>query len=302
MMACQNRPFEFKLFYIQLDLIAEEMHVIRRGSLWRAIRNLHSSSLAKDRTDEPRIRKKEVTLSGIQPTGTPHLGNYLGALRQWTALQDSTGLDNNECIFQIADLHALTSSSSKAKSTTTAKESIAMGTALLAMGIDPSKSLLLRQSLVPQHSELAWILFCQTPIGWLKRMHQWKSKAGGAPGSDSTAAEEAVSIGLLSYPVLQAADILLYQTTQVPVGEDQAQHLNLAAMIARSFNSKVKDRVFQVPRALLGLCFLFYSTFHDASNSYTMRQYHRRERGSCHSKHPQRKCLSRIRRVGLGFS
>lgn len=175
--------------------------------------------------------KPSRILSGIQPTGIPHLGNYLGALRSWVEAQSG-----NECMPMIADLHALTVPQvSKELMNNTRTLTVS----LLAMGIDTNKSILFRQSRISQHAELAWIFFCRTPVGWVKRMHQWKTKAG----SDAS-----LNIGLLSYPILQAADIMLYKATKVPVGDDQSQHLNLAADICQSFNGHYGKKVFPVPQ------------------------------------------------------
>lgn len=178
-------------------------------------------------------------LSGIQPTGIPHLGNYLGALKSWVEAQSS-----NECIYSIADLHALTVPQIPSE---LVKNTKTLTVALLAMGIDTQKSILFRQSRVPHHAELAWIFFCRTPVGWVKRMHQWKTKSGN---NDATKDEliSSLNIGLLSYPVLQAADIMLYKATNVPVGDDQSQHLNLAADICKSFNSHYRKNIFPVPQ------------------------------------------------------
>jgi tryptophanyl-tRNA synthetase len=144
----------------------------------------------------------------------------------------------------IADLHALTVPQIPKDLINNTRT---LTVALLAMGIDTNKSILFRQSRVSQHSELAWILFCRTPVGWVKRMHQWKTKTGtgtlnGEDGNPS------LNVGLLSYPILQAADIMLYKATQVPVGDDQSQHLNLAADICESFNRHYMKNIFPVPQ------------------------------------------------------
>jgi len=162
---------------------------------------------------------KPIVFSGIQPSGQLHLGNYLGAIRNWVAQQQQA--DN---IFCVVDLHALTVYQDPESLRTKIRETVGL---LLACGIDPAQSLLFVQSHVPAHAELAWILNCVTPVGWLERMTQYKEKA---------AHQASVSIGLFDYPVLQAADILLYQTKEVPVGEDQRQHLELTRDIAGRFN------------------------------------------------------------------
>src|SRR5918912_250261 len=165
------------------------------------------------------MQSKPVVFSGIQPSGQLHLGNYLGAIRNWVAQQQQA--DN---IFCVVDLHALTVYQDPESLRAKIRETVAL---LLACGIDPDQSLLFVQSHVPAHAELAWVLNCVTPVGWLERMTQYKEKA---------AQQTSVSTGLLDYPVLQAADILLYQTHQVPVGEDQRQHLELTRDIAGRFN------------------------------------------------------------------
>jgi tryptophanyl-tRNA synthetase len=163
---------------------------------------------------------KKRVFSGIQPTGSPHIGNYLGALKNWAAIQDQY-----ECIYCLVDLHAITLYQNPAELRAKIEELAGM---LLAIGIDPKKSALIVQSAMPQHAELAWMLTCVTPVGWLERMTQYKAKAES---------QETVSDGLLQYPVLMAADILLYQAAIVPVGDDQRQHLELTRDIAQRFNS-----------------------------------------------------------------
>jgi tryptophanyl-tRNA synthetase len=163
---------------------------------------------------------KARVLSGIQPTGSPHIGNYLGALKNWARIQY-----DYESIYCIVDLHAITVYQDPQELRAKTEELAGM---LLAIGIDPKHSALIVQSDVPAHAELAWMLTCITPVGWLERMTQYKAKA---------AAQETISDGLLQYPVLMAADILLYQAAIVPVGDDQSQHLELTRDIAQRFNS-----------------------------------------------------------------
>lgn len=163
---------------------------------------------------------KARVLSGIQPTGSPHIGNYLGALKNWAKIQY-----DYDSIYCIVDLHAITVYQNPAELRSKIEELAGM---LLAIGIDPQYSALVVQSSVPDHAELAWMLTCVTPVGWLERMTQYKAKAQ---------AQETIGSGLLQYPVLMAADILLYQAAIVPVGEDQMQHLELARDIAQRFNS-----------------------------------------------------------------
>lgn len=169
--------------------------------------------------------------SGMQPTRQLHLGNYLGALRNWVALQDQY-----ECVFCVVDLHALTISQEPDVLRNNIREVTA---AYIAAGIDPDKNILFNQSFVPAHSELAWILSCYTPLGWLNRMTQFKEKAGKQ--------KDQANLGLYSYPVLMAADILLYKATHVPVGEDQKQHLELARDIAGAFNRHYGQDYFPLP-------------------------------------------------------
>jgi len=159
-------------------------------------------------------------LSGVQPSGNLHIGNYLGALANWVRIQH-----DYESIFCIVDLHAITVYQEPSELRARIRELTAL---FLAAGIDPKHSHIVAQSTVPAHAELAWLLTCVTPMGWLERMTQYKAKA---------AAQESVGSGLFQYPVLMAADILLYQAAIVPVGEDQTQHLELTRDIAQRFNS-----------------------------------------------------------------
>jgi tryptophanyl-tRNA synthetase len=164
----------------------------------------------------------KTVFSGIQPTGELHLGNYLGAVRNWVALQDQY-----RCIFCIVDYHALTQDYEPKEM---ARRVTEMVVDLLALGIDPDRSLLFLQSMVPEHTELGWVLTNVTGFGDLERMTQFKDKAESQP--------ENINVGLFQYPVLQAADILLYKAELVPVGQDQVQHIELARRIARSFNHR----------------------------------------------------------------
>ncbi len=173
------------------------------------------------------------TLSGIQPTGNLHLGNYLGAIRNWVRMQDEMP---GEKLYFLADLHAITVYNDPADLTANTRE---MAAALMAAGIDPAKAILFNQARVPAHAELGWLLFCTARIGWLNRMTQFKEKSGKN--------REGASVGLYAYPVLQAADVLLYQTTHVPVGDDQKQHLELARDIAAKFNLDTGTDTFTLP-------------------------------------------------------
>ncbi|MEL6878684.1 MAG: tryptophan--tRNA ligase [Pseudomonadota bacterium] len=164
-------------------------------------------------------------VSGIQPTGNLHLGNYLGAIRNWVKMQDDMG-DDGQCLFFLADLHAISQPHVPGE---LKQSTLEMTAALVACGVDPSRSILFNQAQVPAHAELQWLLSGTARMGWLNRMTQWKDKAGKN--------REGQSIALFTYPVLQAADVLLYQATHVPVGEDQKQHLELARDIAQKFNN-----------------------------------------------------------------
>jgi tryptophanyl-tRNA synthetase len=169
--------------------------------------------------------------SGIQPTGNLHLGNYLGAIRNWVELQHDF-----ECIFCIVDLHALTQPQDPAELRASTREVTA---AYIAAGIDPEHCTIFNQSMVSAHTELAWLLGCLTPLGWLNRMTQFKEKAGKH--------RDMAGLGLFAYPVLMAADILVYKATHVPVGEDQKQHLELARDIAGAFNRRYERDFFPLP-------------------------------------------------------
>ena len=160
-------------------------------------------------------------VSGIQPTGNLHLGNYLGAIRNWVKMQDEM-----ECLYFLADLHAISMPHNPVELTANTRE---MAAALIACGLDINKAVLFNQAKVPAHAELQWLLTGTARMGWLNRMTQFKDKSGKN--------REGASIALFTYPVLQAADVLLYQATHVPVGEDQKQHLELARDIAQKFNT-----------------------------------------------------------------
>lgn len=178
-------------------------------------------------------------VSGIQPTGNLHLGNYLGAIKQWVAMQDALDADS-DALFFLADLHALTQPVVPAE---LARNTVEMAAALLASGIDADRSIVFNQARVPEHSELAWILNGTARIGWLNKMTQFKDKAGKN--------REGASVGLYAYPVLMAADVLAYRTTHVPVGEDQKQHLELARDVAIKFNNDFDCDVFLPPEPLV---------------------------------------------------
>ena len=194
---------------------------------------------------------RTTVLSGIQPTGMLHIGNYLGAIRNWLRLQNGGAeLKPDQNLFMIADLHAITLPQNRAQLNKNVHE---MATYLLACGIDPKKSIIYQQSAVPQHSELAWILSCLSQISLLERMTQWKSKSKqAAERSPDSASTIDLYLGLFAYPVLQAADILLYRATHIPVGHDQLQHLELARDLSEAFHRAFKTKsLFPRPRALM---------------------------------------------------
>ena len=181
---------------------------------------------------------KKKIFSGVQPTGNLHLGNYLGAIKNFVELNND---DKNDCVFCVVDLHAITVKQDSKELRDNIRETVAT---FIACGINPEKSIIFKQSTVPAHSEAAWLLSCVARMGWLNRMTQFKEKAGKD--------KEKASIGLYSYPVLMAADILLYDSTHVPVGEDQKQHLELCRDIAQKFNNDhFLDDFFKIPEPLI---------------------------------------------------
>lgn len=180
------------------------------------------------------MSKKRV-VSGVQATGDLHLGNYLGAIKGWTQMQN-----DYDCYFFLADLHAITIPRDPKELT---RSTIEVAAAFFACGLDPDKSTIYLQSHIPAHAELAWILNCMTPMGWLGRMTQFKDKAGKD--------KESASTGLFTYPVLQAADVLLYHPHLVPVGEDQKQHVELIRDIAGAVNRKFASEIFTLPEPLI---------------------------------------------------
>ncbi|MEO7248171.1 MAG: tryptophan--tRNA ligase [Novosphingobium sp.] len=182
-------------------------------------------------------------VSGIQPTGKPHLGNYLGAIRNYVRLQDEAQANGGQSLYFLADLHALSMPHDPAELAASTREMVA---SLVACGLDPERCILFNQAQVPQHAELQWLLSGTARMGWLNRMTQWKDKAGKN--------REGASIALFTYPVLQAADVLLYQATHVPVGDDQKQHLELARDIAQKFNNDFAAEdapVFTLPEPII---------------------------------------------------
>ena len=191
--------------------------------------------------------------SGVQPTGNLHLGNYLGAIKNFVELQNH---DENECVYCVVDLHAITTKQDPKKLKNNIRETTAV---FLASGLDYNKSIIFNQSIVPAHSECSWILGCVARMGWLNRMTQFKEKAGKD--------KEKASVGLYIYPVLMTADIILYDSTHVPVGEDQKQHLELTRDIAQKFNLdfNVPD-FFKVPNPLIQKNFARIMSLKDGTN------------------------------------
>lgn len=181
------------------------------------------------------MHNKKRVFSGIQPTGKITIGNYLGAIKNWVAMQQQY-----DCLFCIVDLHSLTSNFNPQELQENIRYNIAL---YIAAGLNPDNVTIFRQSKVSEHSELTWILSCFTQMGWLNRMTQFKDKAGKN--------KETANLGLYSYPVLMAADILLYNANIVPVGEDQKQHIELTRDIAISFNKKVGKEIFTIPDVVI---------------------------------------------------
>ncbi|KAJ7221511.1 hypothetical protein GGX14DRAFT_429924 [Mycena pura] len=196
-------------------------------------------------------RKRRTIFSGIQPTGIPHLGNYLGALSNWVKLQDE-GNPQDTFIFSIVGWHALTLPQNPKELAASRRDMLAV---MLAIGLDPKRSIIFHQDSNAMHTELAWILSCITPTGKLRRMTSWKTRLAQSRNAndESEVDESLLNAGLLTYPVLQAADILLYRATEVPVGEDQKQHLELSRDIADTFNHTFKgpSPIFPSPAALI---------------------------------------------------
>ncbi|KAI5928784.1 hypothetical protein F4810DRAFT_705716 [Camillea tinctor] len=193
-------------------------------------------------------KENKVIFSGIQPTGIPHLGNYLGAMRQWKRIQDKAK-EGDKLFWSIVDLHAITMPQDAESLRQRKRQMLA---ALIAIGLDPEKSHMFYQSSVPQHVELMWILSCTAPMGYLSRMTQWKSKLQANPQKveldDTTVAK--LKLGLFSYPVLQAADILVHRATHVPVGDDQRQHLEFSRQCVGSFNHAYNCEVLVRPKTI----------------------------------------------------
>ncbi|KAM3071968.1 Tryptophan--tRNA ligase, mitochondrial [Clarireedia jacksonii] len=211
---------------------------------------LHLSNYSTTTTTPPTQQPTpRVIFSGIQPTGIPHLGNYLGALKPWVDLQNSAGPDT-KLLFSVVDLHAITVQQDRAQLRKAKRESLA---ALLAIGLSEEKCTLFWQSEVTQHAELMWILSCTASMGYLSRMTQWKSKLELSDDASPLAGDSKskLKLGLFSYPVLQAADILVHRATDVPVGEDQIQHIEFTRECVTNFNHTVGNPVLVRPSALI---------------------------------------------------
>ncbi|GAC99098.1 tryptophanyl-tRNA synthetase [Pseudozyma hubeiensis SY62] len=226
-------------------------------SAWRHVSTSPSSSVASssklshaDPSSSTTSSRPKVIFSGIQPTGIPHLGNYLGALRNWVDLQNASLSTSDELYFSIVGYHAITMPQQPARLRTERSDMMAT---LLAIGLDPHRCTIFHQDQVPEHTELAWILNCITSMGKLNRMTTWKSKLATAKNvSDTTDVDDKdLSLGLFAYPVLQAADILLYRATHVPVGEDQIQHLELSRDLADAYNRRFEKRFFPLPKHII---------------------------------------------------
>ena len=222
----------------------------------RSVRSSSSSSLPSSSSSfsaEPSTSKPvrpRVIFSGIQPTGIPHLGNYLGALRNWVELQNASIHTSDELYFSIVGFHAITLPQQPARLRSERAEMMAT---LLAIGLDPHRCTIFHQDQVAEHTELAWILNCITAFGKLNRMTTWKSKLATAKNAaeGSEVDDKDLSLGLFAYPVLQAADILLYKATHVPVGEDQIQHLELSRDLADVYNRRFSKRFFPLPQHII---------------------------------------------------
>ncbi len=194
--------------------------------------------------------------SGIQPTGDIHIGNYVGALRQWVAL-----IDEYDCIYSVVDYHAITV---EYRTDELRQRTIDTALILIACGLDPQKCRIMVQSHVPAHTELAWIFNCVTPVGEIERMTQFKDKSKQHRGN--------INMGLMDYPVLQAADILVYKAGFVPVGEDQVQHVELSREVARKFNTRFQP-VFPEPQAILSCAPKVLGTEGKSKMSKTLNNY-----------------------------
>ncbi|KIM87337.1 hypothetical protein PILCRDRAFT_3829 [Piloderma croceum F 1598] len=216
------------------------------------LKRFHSSPRVRNTAEQKKLRSPRVVFSGIQPTGIPHLGNYLGALSNWVKLQ-KTAAPEDELLFSIVGWHALTLPQDPK---TLSDSRMDMLATLLAIGIDPKRSILFHQDQNQNHTELAWILSCLAPMGKLQRMTTWKAKLAASRNAndESEVDESLLNVGLFTYPILQAADIMVYKATHIPVGEDQKQHLELAKNLADTFNRAYKAGVFPSPHLVTTPC------------------------------------------------
>ena len=233
-----------------LQMSLKSIHTLRRCCRPLTTTTRGTNTVQEVSQNKLVIPSNSTVFSMIQPTGRIHLGNYLGAVKSWRTLSESNTDPTNKFIYGIADLHAITIPKDPIEFKEYRYAAIA---SLIASGLDTSKCTLFFQSSVPEHSELNWYLTCMTSMGALNRMTQWKRKAQQL--DDSSILEDNVlektKAGLFCYPALQAADILLYKSTHVPVGDDQSQHLELCRNIAKTFNSTYKTNVFPLPKTLL---------------------------------------------------
>ncbi|CCD26255.1 tryptophan--tRNA ligase MSW1 NDAI_0H00810 [Naumovozyma dairenensis CBS 421] len=225
--------------------------LIRSNHLKTFARGIKSTVQNTDyKLQQDDIPQDGTIFSMIQPTGMFHLGNYLGATRVWSDicnLKTSVSLkDSPKLIFGVADLHAITVPKPHPNSTQLRKYRHEAIASILAVGVDPKKAIIMYQSSIPEHTQLHWILSTIASMGYLNRMTQWKSKSKAESTADTN-----VRLGLFSYPILQAADILLYKSTHVPVGDDQAQHLELCRSLAVQFNKMYRTKIFPIPRTIL---------------------------------------------------
>ncbi|KAL1947180.1 hypothetical protein VTO73DRAFT_14141 [Trametes versicolor] len=230
-------------------LVASSCRATRSGK--GIARGLSSSAAPPDSAPQDTCARPRVVFSGIQPTGTPHLGNLLGALLNWVKLQRDAAPED-QLIYSIVGWHALTLPQDPKALSAARREMLAV---LLAVGLDPKRSIIFHQDENLHHAELAWILNCITPMGKLRRMTTWKSRLAASRNArdDSEVDESLLNAGLFTYPVLQAADILAYRATHVPVGEDQQQHIELCRDLADSFNRTFKGKrtLFPLPQHVI---------------------------------------------------
>ncbi|UZJ51205.1 hypothetical protein CBS101457_000525 [Exobasidium rhododendri] len=221
-----------------------------RATCSQKFRCFQSQSIPRQIGGAAASSKPRTIVSGVQPTGIPHLGNYLGALQSWVNLQDEAATNSDELFFFVASLHAITIPQDPKRLLAEKRDVLA---ALLAIGLDPHRCTIFQQDQVLEHTELAWYLNCLTPVGKLNRMTTWKSKLATSRDMQSTEqiSETHLALGLFAYPVLQAADVLIYRATHVPVGEDQIQHLELSRDVGDLFNRTFRSKLFPLPQHII---------------------------------------------------